>query len=537
MARRALFSSYSQLARERQRQIAVQERAARQSQVAAERAQRAYERAQALDAKERQRLLVEAEMARVAADNDDLEALIRQLGELLQRSLSKPPFELAALKRKATRPTFHPGPLGVLTPPPDPQAFQPPEPTGLHRHLPKARREYLEACERGKVAFEAAVASHAATERQRHERFQHAVREHEKQVTAMQAEVAAQNDELDGLQRDFDAGKSEAVMNYYALVLDHSHYPSDFPQEFRLAYVPESKQLVVEYELPGFDVVPSVGSYKYTKTTGKVTTTARPLAQRKSLYAGVVAQVALRTANEVFRADTPGNVGTLVFNGHVHSINPGTGQPVHPCLVSLRTSREAFDEIDLSQVDPVACLKALNAGVSKSPSELLPVRPVLEFSMVDPRFVEETDVLSELDQRPNLMELTPNEFENLITNLFEKMGLETRQTRPSRDGGVDCVAYDPRPILGGKVVIQAKRYKNTVGVSAVRDLYGTLHNEGASKGILVATSGYGQASFDFAEGKPLELLSGSNLLYLLSEHAGIEARIEPPEDWVDPVEQ
>ena len=36
-------------------------------------------------------------------------------------------------------------------------------------------------------------------------------------------------------------------------------------------------------------------------------------------------------------------------------------------------------------------------------------------------------------------------------------------------------------------------------------------------------------------GQAAELLSGSNLLYLLSEHAGIEARIEPPEDWVDPV--
>lgn len=30
-------------------------------------------------------------------------------------------------------------------------------------------------------------------------------------------------------------------------------------------------------------------------------------------------------------------------------------------------------------------------------------------------------------------------------------------------------------------------------------------------------------------------LSGTHLLYLLAEHAGIEARIEPPEDWVDPV--
>jgi restriction system protein len=41
------------------------------------------------------------------------------------------------------------------------------------------------------------------------------------------------------------------------------------------------------------------------------------------------------------------------------------------------------------------------------------------------------------------------------------MGLETRMTQPSRDGGVDCVAFDNRAIFGGKVIIQAKRYKNT----------------------------------------------------------------------------
>ena len=131
--------------------------------------------------------------------------------------------------------------------------------------------------------------------------------------------------------------------------------------------------------------------------------------------------------------------------------------------------------------------------------------------------------------------MAPTEFEELITNLFEKMGLETRLTQASRDGGVDCVAYDTRPIFGGKVVIQAKRYKHTVGVSAVRDLYGTMQNEGATKGILVTTSGYGSAAFDFAKGKPLELLSGSHLLHLLAEHAGIEAKIEPPEDWSDPM--
>jgi restriction system protein len=125
----------------------------------------------------------------------------------------------------------------------------------------------------------------------------------------------------------------------------------------------------------------------------------------------------------------------------------------------------------------------------------------------------------------------------LIANLFGKMGMEMRQTRPSRDGGVDCVAFDSRPILGGKIVIQAKRYKNTVGVSAVRDLFGTVHNEGASKGILVTTSGYGQAAYEFADGKPLELITGSQLLWLLREHAGVDAKIEVPDGWEAPAEE
>ena len=148
--------------------------------------------------------------------------------------------------------------------------------------------------------------------------------------------------------------------------------------------------------------------------------------------------------------------------------------------------------------------------------------------MVDKRFVESNDLLMGLESRPNLMDLTPFEFEQLVGNLFSKMNLETKQTRTSRDGGVDVVAFDTRPVLGGKVVIQAKRYRHTVGVSAVRDLYGTMMNEGANKGILVATSGYGPDAFDFAKDKPIELIDGGGLLYLLEQHAGMQARILMP---------
>lgn len=98
-------------------------------------------------------------------------------------------------------------------------------------------------------------------------------------------------------------------------------------------------------------------------------------------------------------------------------------------------------------------------------------------------------------------------------------------TQTSSDGGVDAVVLDPDPIRGGKIVIQAKRYTNTVGLSAVRDLYGTVINEGANRGILVSTADYGADSYDFVKGKPLSLLSGANLLSLLEKH-GHKARID-----------
>ncbi|HEX8473495.1 MAG TPA: restriction endonuclease [Pyrinomonadaceae bacterium] len=64
----------------------------------------------------------------------------------------------------------------------------------------------------------------------------------------------------------------------------------------------------------------------------------------------------------------------------------------------------------------------------------------------------------------------------------------------------------------------------------VRDLFGTMMNEGANKGILVSTSGYGGDAFNFAKDKLIELIDGGGLLYLLENHAGVRARIVMPEE-------
>jgi restriction system protein len=264
------------------------------------------------------------------------------------------------------------------------------------------------------------------------------------------------------------------------------------------------------------------------KTRDETTERPRKQSEIKEIYQDIVAAVALRSIHEVLEADQQGHIDVVCFNGFVHTVDPATGQDITPHLISVRTTRERFDAIDLARIDKRVCLRNLGAQVSARATEAQPVKPVIEFAMVDPRFVDQSDVLTGLESRPNLMDLNPYEFEQLVANLFEEMGLETKLTRSSRDGGVDCVAFDARPVLGGKVVIQAKRYRHTVGISAVRDLYGTMMNEGANKGILVTTSGYGTDAFDFCKDKPIELIDGAGLLYLLQQ-TGREARIIFPE--------
>lgn len=530
MARRGGFlRAVAQIEREVRRSAAV---AARE----AERAQKEHERAVKLEEKERQRLYVESRQAEVASLNDQLEQDVAALAKLLADSLDVDyHFDLDHLKDRSRFPEFSLGTLGVPTPPvTDLESLTPKKPSWLQSKLPGVLAQYEAELQMAAEQHQLLVEAHDKAETERLAQLDAARGKHEREREDFEHKQTTQNSKVDELKAALSRSEPEAAVFYFSLVLERSRYPSGFPAEFRTAYVPESRQLVIERQLPDLTIVPAVRSYKYTKTSDRIGEAPRPERERRSIYESIVAQVALRTVHEVFEADSFSVVDSVVLNCHVATVDPRTGNSINPCLITLRTTRETFLTLDLYRVDPVACLKALNASVSKSPGELLPVRPVLEFSMVDPRFVGEADVIGQLDQRPNLMELDPFEFEALISNLFEKMGLETRLTRASRDGGVDCVAYDPRPIFGGKVIIQAKRYKNTVGVSAVRDLFGSLQNEGASKGILVTTSGYGKAAYEFAEGKPLELLGGTHLLYLLAEHAGIDARIVVPDDWRDP---
>jgi restriction system protein len=330
----------------------------------------------------------------------------------------------------------------------------------------------------------------------------------------------------------YSSGDTDAILDYCDLVLSNSQYPDWMPKEWELDYNKETRTLVVEYSLPAFDDLPTLTEIRYVQSRDEFAEKHIPEAQSKKLYDSVLYQIVLRTVHELFEADIVRAIDAVVLNGLVTSVDRSTGHETTACILSLQARKDEFAAINLAQVDPRACFKTLKGVGSSKLHSLAPVAPIMQMRREDGRFVSAREVANTLDESVNLAAMDWEDFEHLIRELFERefktSGGEVRVTQASRDGGVDAIAFDPDPIRGGKIVIQAKRYTNTVGVAAVRDLYGTVHNEGATKGILVTTSDYGPDAYAFAKDKPLTLLNGANLLHLLGKH-GTRAKIDIPE--------
>ncbi|WP_247233441.1 restriction endonuclease [Telluribacter sp. SYSU D00476] len=335
------------------------------------------------------------------------------------------------------------------------------------------------------------------------------------------------NLKVDKLKADYHNQVPAAIIEACEIVLSNSLYPDFINKNFEIDYNPENKILIVEYSLPAPELLPTIQEVKFMKNELKEYHVSE--SQKTKNYDSVIYKLTLRTIHELFEADEVDALNAVTFNGWVNSIDKSTGRRVNNCIVSIQVKKDEFEKVDLQHVDPKACFKSLKGVGSSKLTGLSAVQPILKIDKSDKRFVPHYDVADSLDDTTNIASMGWEDFEHLIREVFEKefnqSGGEVKVTQASKDGGVDVIAFDPDPIRGGKIVIQAKRYTNTVGVSAVRDLYGTVMNEGATKGILVTTADYGPDAYEFSKGKPITLMNGANLLYLLEKH-GHKAKID-----------
>lgn len=144
-----------------------------------------------------------------------------------------------------------------------------------------------------------------------------------------------------------------------------------------------------------------------------------------------------------------------------------------------------------------------------------------------------SDVGNELDQveaeekwkdelLSTLLAISPVAFERLAQRLLRESGFTSAKvTGRSGDGGIDGLGVYQLSLLTFPVFFQCKRYKGSVGSSAVRDFRGAMAGRG-EKGLLITTGTFtndarAEAKRDGAP--PIDLIDGDRLCDLLKENA------------------
>jgi restriction system protein len=129
------------------------------------------------------------------------------------------------------------------------------------------------------------------------------------------------------------------------------------------------------------------------------------------------------------------------------------------------------------------------------------------------------DLLQRVKQSP------PVFFEKLVVDVLIAMGYggfdssNGQVTQYTGDGGIDGIIKEDKLGLD-TIYIQAKRWENTVPVSAVRDFAGSLLSKKARKGVFITTSNFPQSAYEYVRSidPTIILIDGEQLTRMMIEY-------------------
>ncbi len=314
-------------------------------------------------------------------------------------------------------------------------------------------------------------------------------------------------------------GHEKIVSDYKNKVLKTSMYSFDFDKNISAIYCQSNKKLIIDYLLPPIDIVPKVDSYRYVKTKDEIKIIYKKEKEVKEIYKEVILSIALRSMYELISCDISSDIENIVFNGYINDIDLSKGIYTNKYIISAMIDKNIFDEVDITRVDKLLCMKEyIKARVSiDSNMNFKEIIPILKYNH-DIQMLEKNNSI-------DLLNMNCYEFEDLIVQLFNKMGYNVSPTKYSNDGGVDFTLHYEDYILNGVVLGQVKRYKNTIDIPKLREFESVVRNNNAMKGIFITTSDFSSQCEIFARENNIELIRGSELINLLRENQ-INAHIE-----------
>lgn len=189
------------------------------------------------------------------------------------------------------------------------------------------------------------------------------------------------NSSIDDQEKRYLDKHVDAILSYNTMVLDNSIYPDIIDKLFDIEYLKESGTIIIDYLLPDYNHIPTVKEYKYVKSRNDITERKRPEVELNRLYESICYQLAIRTLHEIIEADIANAVNEVVFNGYVSEINPATGHLMNHCILSVKSSKDNFLQINLEGIDPKISFKEALKGKSYAKlNSFSEVEPLLKSS-------------------------------------------------------------------------------------------------------------------------------------------------------------
>jgi hypothetical protein len=105
--------------------------------------------------------------------------------------------------------------------------------------------------------------------------------------------------------------------------------------------------------------------------------------------------------------------------------------------------------------------------------------------------------------------LSPNEFEDTIAAMFERLGFEVEQTPYVSDHGRDAIMYHD----GNKILLECKRYgeETTSDRPQLQIFHSAIVSDRAAAGFFVTTGRVTSGAIEFAKNSSITIISGNSL--------------------------
>lgn len=160
--------------------------------------------------------------------------------------------------------------------------------------------------------------------------------------------------------------------------------------------------------------------------------------------------------------------------------------------LNLYSDNASDDELDVTATN-----KKVIAEIFQPDSEKnihIEESPIITLSPINDQ------VLKYLSENPELFyELTDNDFEIVMAEIYSKLGYDVTRTKATRDGGKDLIIKIPE-VLGDFIYyVECKKYaaRRPIGVGIIRNLVGTVNTDRVNGGILATTSFFSRDAYEF----------------------------------------